>query len=75
MTEQRAQQKAAKRSLVSETDRKMNFLASECSTESASTPTYTIVDLKMVNSLLHKVSSCKVCHGQLTIERDACKYG
>ncbi|KAH7966551.1 hypothetical protein HPB49_017444 [Dermacentor silvarum] len=75
MIERRAQQKVAELSSVSATDRKMNFLASECSPESASTTTYTIVDLDMVNNLLHEVSSCKVCHEELTIERDAREYG
>lgn len=74
MIERHAQQKAAELSSVSATNRKINFLASECSIESLSTTTYTIVELN-VNSLLHEVSSCEVCRGELTIERDTCEYG
>lgn len=69
MIERHAQQKAAELSSVSATDRKINFLASKCSIESLSTTTYTIY------SLLHEVSSCEVCRGELTIERDTCEYG
>ncbi|KAL3197890.1 hypothetical protein MRX96_053857, partial [Rhipicephalus microplus] len=72
LIERRTQQKAAELSSVSATNRKINVLASQRGTESSSAPTYTMIDLDMVNSLLNEHSACQVCRGQMTIEHNAC---
>lgn len=72
--ELQAREKIAELSSVSATERKVKCLTSEPRLESASTKTYTIVDLDMVNCLL-KVAGCRVCGGALTIERDSREYG
>ncbi|XP_077531040.1 uncharacterized protein LOC144143104 [Haemaphysalis longicornis] len=72
---ERAEAITAGLSSVSGTERKLRTLRSSDNTEpSASAPTYTIVDLSAINKLLEK-TVCRVCKGDVSIEKSPREYG
>lgn len=72
LREQQTQQRLSQLASVSATERKMKCVASDSAP--SSTTAYTVVDLDVVNNLF-EVGSCRVCRGDLTIERDTREYG